>query len=397
MTILDRQAGNDSTDDSNKSLIQQLAARTKNILRPETKPSSKWRTIIPLAAASITAIGTLLTVIIALLSLVGSASQLQQQLKEQKKATSVQIVSDFMNEVGHGICVYSTEDIRRKKFDRLVSTRTQLLLDSLEFPELTSQIIQFLANNNYSKLFDHSQKVIKIENIAVMATDQPVSIWANGKKHYSPLFIRNHNLSNQSIFQTSLKCIDITCSNLRSINLSGSDLQGARIVYSDLSNSILSGVILKNAKISWVDFKSSLFGADITGAEISFSDLRNIRPANLLEDESKNREKAVDEIVKTLIKARSLFGSILDEDVLAQLQTMDGESGFDFKKSLMKPDRLLAKAEDYASGDDDFRKDPRSMDEIVIYNDYKKKAEKFWKNWFSSSDILEKETCQEKR
>lgn len=263
-----------------------LLTKIKTLLIVYHQQIANYFVVLSAAAAII---GVWLTFV----SLKDSAKTVEQQLKEQKKATSVLIVSDFLTEVGAGIVRKKRDDI---DFQKIVITRTQLLIDTLDFPDLKSQVIRFLGTNDFGEMFD--SKMGSDGNYAGLL-----------KSHID---LANADLSNGNLDNITLMNASLFCSNLNGVSLNIGKLEGSNIVNADLRRAIFEQSFLKNANIQWTNFRGAILNGDLTDATIVFSDLRGIKSGIILMD---NRSKEVEHIVNTLKKAKTLYGSILDEDV----------------------------------------------------------------------------------
>lgn len=256
-------------------------------------------------------LATFFAVVSAVVSVIFSVNGLKAQLIAQEKATSVQIVSDFLNEVSHDIL--NKQD--GSDFDQLLLTRTQLLLDTSKFPELTSQIVKFLGTNGYSNLFDAH---IGLERLMSGA---PVSfIELNGLE-----------FQNGNIGDIEIKNAVIRCSDFNKATLTNAKLHGATIRSSNFNDAFLFRSELRDAKIEWSNFSGAyLDGADFKGSVIALSNLTNIRTLNDVND----RAAEVNALVNILVKAKSLYGSVLDKDVLVALKEKINESNAEGFKQL---------------------------------------------------------------
>ena len=72
-------------------------------------------------------------------------------MSEQRRATSVLIVSDFMNQVG--ALSVSAGSADERKFDQMLVARSQLLLNTLSDSDLKAQIVQYLASGGFNRVF----------------------------------------------------------------------------------------------------------------------------------------------------------------------------------------------------------------------------------------------------
>jgi len=308
------------------------------------------------AAAAI--IGVWLTFI----SLDTSAKSVKNQLIEQKKATSVLIVSDFLTEIGNGIISGKKNE---PEFKQLVVTRSQLLIDTLSFPQLTSQVIRFLGTNEFGYLFDSSIGLIDNTN--------------GFQKRYIDL--SRINLNNGNLEKINLSKPNIFCSQLNNLKMNSSIIDGASILYSNLQNSILNQTSLKKSTIQWTNLNGALLnGSDnLAGATICFSDLRNLRTKNV----GKRDKKELKEIVQILSKARTLYGSIIDKEVKALLEEYINATGnMSYNDKVDNPDTVFCNANQKIP--DTFKK---------LRNVYKNDKNKAEANWLKEWEHRQKKYC----
>jgi len=85
-----------------------------------------------------------------------SADQFSTQLEAQKRATSVATLSEFMSTIGASL-VRGPPIKDRAKFERLVVTRSELLMRSFGHPPLTNQVIYFLGTDDLGHLFSSTR------------------------------------------------------------------------------------------------------------------------------------------------------------------------------------------------------------------------------------------------
>lgn len=200
------------------------------------------------------------------------------------------------------------------KFEELVLTRTQLLLDSIRFPSLSAQVIRFLGTNeNLSHLFDASAG-LKRE-----LSGAPIT--SIGLDH---LHLQEGNVANIKLANTS-----ITCTDLSHANIASAGLIGGTISHSDLSHAVLLDTSLKSAHIQSSDLSDAVIGgerADLTGAVILFSDLQGMTP--VLPNTDTTKEERTGTLAALLSRARSLQGSRFDAEVLRRLQDDLGQESY---------------------------------------------------------------------
>lgn len=242
---------------------------------------------------TIGAIVGILGVWLTYISIKNSAESVEIQMKHQQKATSVLIVSDFLTEIGTGLVENKRDN---EEFNRILVTRTQMLIESLESPELIAQIIRFLGTNDFGKLFDPRR------------TEGDGGV----NKHID---LANSNLSRINLEHVKLNNISFNCTKLSGSFLRSTELKNISVINSDLSDTNLSGSKLDKASIQWTNFQNAVIGeTSLDGAKILFSDLTGL---NYSIDNS-NRQQVKD-VVRVLMKAHSLYGSQLDPEVKTQL------------------------------------------------------------------------------
>jgi len=280
-------------------------------------------------------IGVCLTVVslfFTYLSLNQSSKAVEIQLDEQKKATSILIVSDLFTQLGdqivklEGITDTTPQALSDKlspEFRRLVVTRSKLLIDTLGFPDLTGQIIRFLGTNGLGFLFE-----------------------ASGDDLNSKSFIPLHgvDLRGANLAGVVLQKPRFSCGDLSDSNITGSSLDGAAFIYANLQHANLTGSSLRNTDLQWVNLRDvNAMNVNLEGAKIAFSDLTGLSAATKRAAGSTDDLAVLKEIVKQLLKVKSLYGCHLDKDVTNELKK---ELEYDinpkqFEDLTNNPDRLI--------------------------------------------------------
>lgn len=244
----------------------------------------------------------------------------ETQLQAQKKATSMSIVGDYTNFLSDLIIagvikdgnVIADDEDAKKELENVIINRTQLLIDNLNFPELTYQIIQFLGNNNLGFLFDSRRSEI------------------------GGMFVRldNIKLNHATLLNTIIDNPQIECSDFKQSIINKAKWNNSQIIYSDFSSSNITESDFSCSKetessesscssIKWTNFKYAyITETSFKGANITYSDLRYIKFYNLAD---LTRIKEVNAIVGVLKEAKSLYGSLIDKDVKDRLM----EQGYD--------------------------------------------------------------------
>lgn len=250
----------------------------------------------PLSALS--AVAAMLTVVVSFVSLIKSADQFSNQLDAQKRATSVNIVSDFISTIGKSL-VGDKQIHGNDRFERLVATRTRLLVRSIEYPDLTNQLIYFLATNDLGKLFEMG------------APGEP--------KHY--ISLSNINLQGSNIRDIELSSVELFCANIKNAYFSNVKFDGGAIFHNaDLSGSNLINTRFLNAHFLWTNLMNlsiELTAKDLdvfNGAKILFSNLKGLTIAKVKSSNKKTVDEN-EELALMLSKAETLYGSQLDDDV----------------------------------------------------------------------------------
>lgn len=231
-------------------------------------------------------------------SIENTSDVVERQLTEQKKATSIIVVGDFLSGLTDKIIDKQKEN---KDFDKVTIIRTQLLVDTLHFPDLIAQVIVFLGVNEFGDLFDSTRrpedKFIELANVDLSDT-----------------YLGNINLTHPNIY----------CANLSGASLHRSYFIDSEFSYSSLESSKLIETNFEKANFQWTNFRDSyIFGASFKDATVRFSDLRGIR---VYEDSAIKREQEAEEIADILLQAKSLYGSLLDLDIRKNILEREGES-----------------------------------------------------------------------
>jgi hypothetical protein len=274
----------------------------------------------------IVALTAIISVWTTFLSLKNSAKNLEQQLTEQKHATSVLILSDFMTNVGdelltlqekratHESCIAECQEaskgqdcstkcagleIYKEGFERLLITRSQLLLDGLEFPDLAAQLLRFLGRNRLEHLFSVERGFSKNPFIQVISVD----------------------LSMSNIGQIAMDSPLLSCSNLNTASLSASKLHLPTIRFTDMAEASLIQTQIFGGNVHWVNLHGAKISSFTTveNTAITFSNLTGLI-GNDIAGTQAGRITAQN-IAAVLSKARSLYGSIVDEGVDAALRS----------------------------------------------------------------------------
>lgn len=261
----------------------------------------KYHQQIACIFVALSSLAAIFGVILTFVSMGNSANALKSQLQEQKKATSVLVVSDFLTEVGSGILNKKRKD---PDFQRLVVTRTKLLLESLDFPDLTAQIIKFLGTNEFGDLFDRDKNTNNTTQEGTLSE----------QNNY--IFLKQVSLEDGDFTNITLKNADMNCIDLRNAKLAGVSLDNINIIETDLRQAIITGGSLKGATISRSNLEGATLMTELEGTKILFSNLRRITP---YKNPTEPRDTYLERVAETLSKVKSLYGSILDPDLEKKL------------------------------------------------------------------------------
>ena len=254
-------------------------------------------------------------------SLNQSAESVKRQLHEQKKATSVLIVSDFFTQVGEHIVQQGSGKKADEslslgpEFKRLIATRSKLLIETLGFPDLTGQVIRFLGTNGLGILFRSRQ-------------DTPYIQLAN-------LNLRNANLADVELSRPNFLCVD-----MRNVLIMNARLDDATFTHSNLKAGNLTGASLRGANLQWVNLRDAIMnGVTLEGATIAFSDLTGIAAATTAANAGRSAEQSIAEM---LASAKSLYGSLLDKGVERELRLLlAARKGLSYEDLTRDPDVLI--------------------------------------------------------
>jgi len=273
------------------------------------------------AIGALGAIAAILTVLISLISFTKSAKQFSEQLYEQRRATTIATVSDFISTIGDSL-IHNDQIKDMDRFDRLIVTRAELLLGSLSYPTLTNQIIYFLGSNDKGYLFDSTRLF-----------------------NASPFIsLNNINLSGTKIRDIEIETPELFCSTIKKAYFSNVTLKQPIFHYSDLSESNIINTTFENAQFYWANLanmsieltvKKSYKGEDkvqdvFKNAEILFTNLKGLTITKVKNsnynktDNSSNKsdKQKNDQLLASILsKAKSLYGSQLDDDIINLLRS----------------------------------------------------------------------------
>lgn len=282
----------------------------------------------------ISSIAAVLGVVVAYLSFANAADNINKQLEGQKKAASVSMVSDYMAIVSGITLLGSTIKESNKNeawddFEQLVISRTNLILEGEQYPDLNAQVIKFLSSNSLGRLFDQSRT--------------PLTLSEELKHKQNHIDIRKIDMSGQNLDKIYLVAPNVECSDLSGTMLNNATFNKATIIASDFSSSSITGSSFRYATMMWVNFSDSILSSstDFTGASLLYSNLTGIK--------SKNQDN--DKFLQALSKVSSLYGSKLDERTIHGLIDLKGEDGEDEVNKLLN-DKSLAYGKDNKIKDD---------------------------------------------
>ncbi len=296
-------------------------------------------------------------------SLNQSADSVERQLKEQKKATSVLIVSDFFTQVGEHIVKQASgsdhgagESPLADDLKRLIATRSKLLIETLDFPDLTGQVIRFLGTNGLGMLF-HRQE------------DFPHIPLTN-------LNLRKANLSGVILSQPVFLNVD-----MEDALLMNATFDNATFSRSNLQCTDLRGTTLSDANLLWVNLRGAmLFGVKLHGATIAFSDLRGV----YVKTNAGTPVPDDEGVARVLMFASSLYGSLFDKGVEDELRSLlKSRKGLSFEDLTQNPNVLVTGKADYRP---EFE---------TVYSGYREDAEAMragrtpWSNAYKRKDCAE--------
>ena len=275
-----------------------------------------------------------------------SGANFQTQMAEQRRATAVLIVSDFMNQIGALSVDSATKE--DAKFDRMLVSRTQLLLNTLGDSDLKAQIVQYLASGGFQRVF----------------TSDPTS-------KNPTINMKGVHLDNGNFRRVDFKDAVFNCTSFKNSVFEFADFSSASIVRSDFSNSSFSvGSVFDNSKVQWSSFRNSYLAPGILpqSASIILSDLREMSFGDeylessliavkddgtqfddgpwvdITKDEVTNSdivERNAYEVATLLKNSETLFGTLLDSDVETALHKILGSERFNEVRKKV-PDNLTS-------------------------------------------------------
>ncbi len=264
----------------------------KKILSYLAKNHQRVANLASLFSAFVAIPATIIGVWFTYHSIDSSSEMVEKQLIEQKRATSVSVVGDFLTVLTDKIS--DTDEVEMEKFKKVIVTRTQLLIDNLDFPELIAQIIEFLGDNDLSELFNSES--------------------GSNKKYIE---LSDIELSSTKLSGLTLENPSIRCSNFENTTIQNAEFMGSIFVLSNLKSSQLYQSKLDESYVFWANFQNSyIYNTSFSNATIHFSNMRGIKH---IKNPDSNREEIVDAITNTLMKAKSLYGSQFDDDVKESL------------------------------------------------------------------------------
>ena len=159
------------------------------------------------------------------------------QLDKQERAVAVQIVSDYFNETISVVKDYQfaaqmgTDSATAAHLDRLIASRTRLLLDGLDnHPDLSGRVIRFLNWNQRNHLFA-AAKIVD----PTMAVDPSMVIYLGGAN------LAGTNLTGANLTGANLECAKLDSSKLFRVDFTSAIMTRAKLVSADLSQANLVG------------------------------------------------------------------------------------------------------------------------------------------------------------
>jgi hypothetical protein len=212
---------------------------------------------------------TVLTIstVIAVVALMFSAQQAEQQRKIQVQQASDDAVQTYFDQMG---TLLIEEHLRTSAEDSeartLARSRTLTILSRLD-PERRSRVLQFLLESELVQRIEQKNPVINLSG----ANLSGVSVPTEANLSYADL--SGTDLSDANLSTANVSTAYLTATNLHNANLSRATLSFSDLGLADLSDANLSDVDLTQAKLN----DAVLTDADLTGAHLWRTDLTDAK------------------------------------------------------------------------------------------------------------------------
>jgi len=314
---------------------------------------------LPSKASTIVLVGSLFAAVAGLIinyqQLRVSTDQFVTEMNENRKTRSAQLLTDFYQSLDRfqelKLEIGKTQ-AGAMRVDEVVVARTGLLLRSLATQESKSQILNYLYNNGYESIFSsalYEAEEARAQFTEIQASYMPkekvvsrqVNMMSAGAPQKPELALSSVDLSSTVMSGIRFRGTSFKCVDGNRIRFDGGQLDQSNIIDTDMSYAKFNGVSLDNSRIQ----RSSLSGVMFEGqlpsfvsAEIHNSDLTNIRVNRRLLTNPTEKYDYTDSpgastsehkvVAEALSKAKSLYGTQLDSDVVIELQAILGKEGY---------------------------------------------------------------------
>ncbi|GDY24780.1 hypothetical protein AHAT_06700 [Agarivorans sp. Toyoura001] len=313
---------------------------------------------------------TIIAVVLAYVSLKSSADNFTRQLDEQKRAAQVANVAYFVSAVSDAIVLSNTDEARLERF---IVSRSQLLFESLNYPSLVAQVIQFLASNELTYLFDTTRSFVSKKSLSLAGKDLSGVELKDITFQTTTLYCVN--LENSYLAKVAFDMPESSYVNFRNVNFSQSLFHGARAYWGNFKD---VSIELSGTKDERADTfsRSSFIFSNLSGLRINKS---NSQAESLTVNELKaQRQVELGQLSEMLFKTNTLYGSVIDDDLRQYMSQKDTEQ---FKR-LVDLEHLLvldsvAKA-DLVQRRKDYREQAKK---VALEHSWKKAWEAKLKRW----------------
>jgi uncharacterized protein YjbI with pentapeptide repeats len=252
---------------------------------------------------------TIIAVVLAYVSLKSSADNFAKQLEEQKRAAQVANVAYFVSAVSDAIVLANTEQDRLERF---IVSRSQLLFESLNYPPLVAQVIQFLASNDLAYLFNTTRSFENKKSLSLAGKDLSNVELKNITFQTTTLYCVN--LENSYLSDIAFDMPESSYVNFHNVNFNKSKLHGARVFWGNFTGVSIerSGTELDRAATF---IGSSFIFSNLSGLRINKSSSQEESLSLSQQHEQRQRELA--QLAGMLLQTHSLYGSLIDDDLVA--------------------------------------------------------------------------------
>ncbi|BEU04274.1 hypothetical protein OAG1_30740 [Agarivorans sp. OAG1] len=265
-----------------------------------------------------TVVTVIVTVGVAYKSIQTSADLFSEELKAQKDAAQVANVANYVSAISEALLVFKDSD--EEALDRFVVSRSELLLESLSTSTLLAQVIQFISDNDFAKLFDTTRYFQEKKFLSLAGKD--LSYIELNDITFTTTSLYCVNLTGSYLSRTTFNFPDFSYVNMENLNFNETKLNGARVYWSNLKDvSIeLSG---QEENLPLIFSQTSFIFSNLQGLRLgkSNSQSESLDPDKL----KKQQQEDLEVLAKMLFNSKSLYGSLLDNDLKQSMIDIDAE------------------------------------------------------------------------